>query len=114
MSENESEVYFIESLWVLQSTGGILIFEENYIDFRKEGMSTDLISSFLAAIVSFTDEAFADEIQHIQFSNRKIVFKFTEHVLFVIAISDKSRAPDFKIKKIIENIADSFYKNFSL
>ena len=106
--------YYIESLWILNHAG-ILLFEENYVDFaqpNQEGIPTDLITAFLSAILTFSDEAFADAIEHIQFSNRKMIFKSSEHVLFVIAAGETS-ANDTQIKKMIDEIAAKFGEKFN-
>ena len=81
------------------------------MDFRNEGISTDLISSFLSAILTFADEAFAEEIQHIKFSNRRILFEFSDQVLFILAVGDES-ASDSQIKKIFDQIAKKFNEQF--
>ncbi len=105
---SESPVSLIESLWILEKASGICIFEEYYVDFTRDGIETDLIASFLSALLSFADEAFEDAIQHIKLSNRKIVFEFSECVLFVVSISDDAPATDGQIKKAIEQIAKKF------
>ena len=106
--DNIDDKFFIESLWVLDNVSGICVFEENYVDFTNEGMSTDLIGSFLSALLTFADETFTDEIQHVQFSNRKIIFKFSEFLLFIIAVNEKAPISDFQVKKKIDEIAKVF------
>ena len=105
---NIDDSLLIESLWVLESRSGICVFEENYVDFTNEGMSTDLIGSFLSALLTFADETFTDEIQHVQFSNRKIIFKFSEFLLFIVAVNEKAPISDFQVKKKIDQIARVF------
>lgn len=100
--------FLIESLWVLDNVSGICVFEENYVDFTNEGMSTDLIGSFLSALLTFADETFTDEIQHVQFSNRKIIFKSSEFLLFIVAVNEKAPISDFQVKKKIDQIARMF------
>lgn len=112
MEKKENLMTRIESLWILEASSGICIFEENYVDFTKEGISSDLVASFLSALLSFAGEAFTDEIQHVKFSNRKIIFKFTEHVLFVISVSDKVSAEDVQIQRINNKIANRFIDKF--
>jgi len=115
MSEETEHIeVLIESLYILEKDSGICLFEENYVDITKDGISTDLISSFLSAILSFADETFADEIQHIQFSNRRILFNFSEHVLLVIAVHKETPATDFQIKRMIDNIASQFDQKYSI
>ncbi len=105
---NIDDKFFIESLWVLDNISGICVFEENYVDFTNEGMSTDLIGSFLSALLTFAGETFTDEIQHVQFANRKIIFEFTEYLLFIVAVNDKVPLSDFQIKRKIDQIARLF------
>ena len=105
---NIDDSLLIESLWVLESRSGICVFEENYVDFTNEGISTDLIGSFLSALLTFADETFTDEIQHVQFSNRKIIFKFSEFLLFIVAVNEKAPISDFQVKKKIDQIARVF------
>ena len=105
---NIDDSLLIESLWVLESRSGICVFEENYVDFTNEGISTDLIGSFLSALLTFADETFTDEIQHVQFSNRKIIFKFSEFLLFIIAVNENAPISDFQVKKKIDQIARVF------
>ena len=99
--DNIDDKFFIESLWVLENMSGICVFEENYVDFTNEGMSTDLIGSFLSALLTFADETFTDEIQHVQFANRKIIFEFSKYLLFIVAVNEKAPLSDFQIKKKI-------------
>jgi hypothetical protein len=102
--------FLIDGLWVLDYHSGICIFEENYRDWSTD-LSTDLISSFLTAILSFANEAFIDAIQFIQFANHKIIFEFNEHALFVIAVSD-SHISEEQLKATIEKVANKFIKKF--
>jgi len=106
--DSTDETFFIESLWVLESRSGICVFEENYVDFTNEGISTDLIASFLSALLTFADETFADEIQHVQFSNRKIIFQFSQYLMFIVAVNEKTPISDFQIKKKISQISKQF------
>lgn len=105
--------FLIQGLFILEKESGICVFEQNYVDITKDGMPTDLISSFLSAILSFAGETFTDEIQHIQFSNRKIIFEFSEHVLFVVIVSDAAPATDAQIKRIIRRIAEKFNAKYT-
>lgn len=110
--ENPKDELLIESLWILSSESGICIYEENYEDITKDGISVDLISSFISALLTFADETFTDEIKHIKFANRKIVFHFSEYFLFVIAVHDQAPASDREIKEVIIKIADEFNKKY--
>ena len=109
---NINDSFLIESLWVLENASGICVFEENYVDFTNEGMSTDLIGSFLSALITFAGETFTDEIQHVQFSNRKIIFKFSDYLLFIVAINDNVPLSDFQVKKKIDRIAGLFNEKY--
>ena len=113
MTETEKNEFLIESLWILEASSGICIFEENYVDFTVEGVSTDLIASFLSALLTFAGEAFTEEIQHVKFTNRKIYFQFSEYVLFVIAVNDNERYKDSQIIKIKNKIAKRFYDKYN-
>lgn len=104
------DFFLIDGLWVLEYNSGICIFEENYRDWSTD-LSTDLIASFLTAILSFANEAFIDAIQFIQFSNHKIIFEFNKHLLFVIAVSDSDISEE-RIKSTIEKISVKFIKKF--
>jgi hypothetical protein len=114
MMEEHKPDFLIESLWVLENRSKLCVFEENYSDFMKDGISTDMIGSFLAALLTFAKESFTDEIQFIKFSNRKIVFKFSKHLLFVIAFSDKDINRDHQIKEISNEIVNRFNEKFDL
>jgi len=103
------EYQLIDGLWILDDSG-ILIFEENYRDWSTD-LSTDLIASFLTAILSFANEAFIDAIKFIQFANHRIIFEFNKYALFVIAVSDSSISEE-QIKTIIETISDKFTQQF--
>lgn len=106
--EKFKEELLIESLWILSSESGICIYEENYEDITKDGINVDLISSFISALLTFADETFTDEIQHIKFVNRKIVFHFSDYFLFVVAVHDNAPASDAHIKQVILEIAEKF------
>jgi len=112
MISNKNSDFLIDSLWILEASSGLCIFEENYVDFTKEGISSDLVASFLSGILTFAGEAFADEIQYIQFSNRKIFFEFTKRVLFVIAISEKENNGYSQVKRMNNEIAIRFNKKY--
>jgi len=101
------EKYLIDSLWVLEAQSGIVIFEENYSDFTKEGMEADLMSAFLSALLSFTEESFTSDIEHIKLTDRKILFEPTQYVLFVVSQKDFSIS-DKRIKKMIKEISEKF------
>ena len=105
--------FLIDGLWILESSSRICIFEENYVDFIKEGKPTDIVSSFLAALLTFADETFIDEIQFIKFSNRKILFKFSQYLLFVFAINDKDMNKDYQVKAICNIIINRFNEKFA-
>ncbi len=110
-----SENFLIESIWILDKSSGLCIFEEIYEDFIKKGLDSDLIASFLSAILNFAGETFTEEIQFIKFTNRKILFEFSERTLFVIAIDDRDETPDYCIKEIIKEIVEKFndkYESF--
>lgn len=107
---NPDEDLIIESLWILDDESGICIFEENYRDITKEGVSTDMIASFLSAILMFAGETFAEEIQHIKFKNSKIIFDFSDHFLLVIAVSGDSS--DFRTKLIASEVKTRFNERF--
>ena len=112
MISNKNSDFLIDSLWILEASSGLCIFEENYVDFTKEGITSDLVASFLSGILTFAGEAFADEIQHIQFSNRKIFFEFTKHVLFVIAIREDISNGYGPVKSMNNEIAKRFNEKY--
>ena len=99
--------FLIDSLWILDYNSGICIFEENYKDWSQNGIGTDLIASFLTAILSFANETFIDAIQFIQFADHKIIFEFEKQFLFVIAVSNANVSEE-KMKKTIDKIAKKF------
>ena len=111
MEEKKLE-FLLDGLWILESTSRLCIFEENYVDFIKEGKPTDIVSSFLAALLTFADEAFTDEIQFIKFSNRKILFTFSQYLLFVFAINDKDTNKEYQIKDFCNRIISRFNEKF--
>ena len=111
--EGKKLEFLIDGLWILENSSRICIFEENYVDFIKEGKPTDIVSSFLAALLTFADETFIDEIQFIKFSNRKILFKFSQYLLFVFAINDKDINKDYQVKAICNIIINRFNEKFA-
>lgn len=108
----KQDKYLIDSLWVLDINSGIVIFEENYSDFTKEGMTADLMSAFLSALLSFTEESFTSNIEHIKLSDRKILFEPSEYVLFVVSQKDFSIG-DKRIMKLIKDISDKFGEKYN-
>jgi hypothetical protein len=109
--------FLIDGCWILRTLSGVCLVEEIYTDFKKEGISKDLITGFLSAIVSFSEEAFSDDLHSIKFSNHKILLRFTEEVIFVIAISyqNLSITDDVKtsMKAQINEIIDKIVENFN-
>ena len=67
--------FLIDGLWILEIESGSCLFEENYKKWSVQ--DTQLISSFLTAIRSFTKEAFSEDIEFIQFKTRKIIFEIS-------------------------------------
>lgn len=102
----------IDCLWILEPNSGICIFEENYEDITTEGTSIEVIAGFLSAILSFADEAFAETIQHIKFSNKKIFFELTDYALFVVAIKDERKINSNNTYELIKEISNQFYSQF--
>jgi len=99
----------IDGLWILDIESGSCLFEENYIKWSAK--DTQLISSFLTAIRSFTKEAFSEEIQFIQFKSRKIIFEISYKILFVIAVNN-SDLDDEILKKTIKKLIIQFNTTF--
>ncbi|MFX1236866.1 MAG: hypothetical protein ACFFAS_20580 [Promethearchaeota archaeon] len=107
----QSEEFVIDGIWILKNNSGVCLFEEIYVDFKKEGISKDLVSGLLSAIVSFIQDAFIDKLEYLMFSNRRLVLKYNPHVLFVVAISAKKvEDSDFKshIEECMNKINDAF------
>lgn len=104
--------FFIDSLWILEKSSGLCVFEENYVDFTKNGVSSDLVASFLSALLTFAGETFSEEIQYVKFSNRKIYFHVSDYVLYVIAINTKQLNNYYQIERLKRNIARSFNKKY--
>jgi hypothetical protein len=104
--------FLIDSIWILETCSGICIFEENYVDFTKEGLPTDMVGSFLTALSTFADEAFVDRIQHIKFSNRKIIFRTSKYFFFVIAISDDEHVSESQFRYISDKIIAKFNERY--
>jgi len=94
--------FLIDGIWILRIYSGVCLFEEIYADFKKEGISRDLVTGFLSAIVSFADEAFKDELRYIKFENHKILLRFTKHVIFVVALSIEDISASQEVKKTIK------------
>jgi hypothetical protein len=102
----------IESLWILERTSGICIFEENYVNFTKVGISSQIVASFLSALLKFAGEAFSDNVEFIKFSKRKMFFQFTKFFLFVIAINENDPWDETQVIKIRKTISKVFLKRF--
>ena len=100
----------IDGLWIIESISGSCLFEENYKKWSSK--DTQLIASFLSAIRSFSREAFSEDIEFIQFKNRKILFEVSGKVLFVIAVTNKSDASEKEIKMVVKNIIRRFNSRF--
>ncbi|TFG24424.1 MAG: hypothetical protein EU529_04455 [Promethearchaeota archaeon] len=103
---------FIDAVWISETESGIVIFEEIYKDITKYGISTDMILSFLSALVNFADEVFVGEIKHIKLSNHKIFFYFLKQIMLVISISDKIDMDETKVNVLIERIGKKFNLKF--
>lgn len=113
--------FLIDGVWILKTYSGICLFEEIYDeDLKRESITKDLITGFLTAIVSFAEEAFKDDIKHIKFSNHRIILEYTEHIIFVIAVSipkiymnrEIKEAFKHQINQTIERIVFKFNEKF--
>ncbi len=112
--------FLIDGCWILRTYSGVCLIEEIYADFKKEGISRDLITGFLSAIVSFADEAFKDELQYIKFANHKILLRFTKSVIYVVAFSilnvhlseDLRKSIKSEINEIIDKIILRFEEKY--
>ncbi|MFX1395641.1 MAG: hypothetical protein ACFFAS_01210 [Promethearchaeota archaeon] len=110
MDTDKHNKTIIDGLWILDTDSGLCFFEENYKKWSNK--DTQLISSFLAAICSFTKEAFSEEIEFIQFKSRKIFFNKNQQNLFIMAVSDPDVSLDFikmEMKTIIKKFNSSFH-----
>ncbi len=94
--------FLIDGCWILRTYSGICLVEEIYADFKRDGVSRDLITGFLSAIVSFATEAFNDKLEYIKFANHRIILRFTEEVIFVIALSIENIAISESVKATIK------------
>ncbi len=102
--------FLIDGLWILDVESGSCLFEENYKKWSKQ--DTQLISSFLTAIRSFTKEAFSEDIEFIQFKTRKIIFEISNKILFIIAVSNSDLDEEIlkiTIKELINQFNAKFY-----
>jgi len=91
--------FLIDGIWILRQYSGVCLFEEIYTDLKKGGISKDLITGFLSAIVSFAEEAFRDELKNIKFTKYKILLEFTKEVIIVVAISIQNLPVSTELKK---------------
>ncbi|MFX1277174.1 MAG: hypothetical protein ACFFBP_00845 [Promethearchaeota archaeon] len=101
--------FLIDGLWILDIDSGSCLFEENYKKWSIK--DTQLISSFLTAMRSFTKEAFSEDIQFIQFTHRKIIFEISGRILFIIAIQNSDLNKDI-LRYTIKEIINRFNKTF--
>ena len=104
--------FLIDGLWILRNYAGICLFEEIYTDFKKEGVSKDLITGLLSAIVSFSVEAFKDKLEFIKFESHKIILKFADDLLYIVAISLEPDIIEEAIYEKIDHIHTIFYKKY--
>ncbi|MBN1803366.1 MAG: hypothetical protein JW891_17780 [Candidatus Lokiarchaeota archaeon] len=101
--------FLIDGLWIMDIDSGLCFFEENYVKWSLK--DTQLISSFLAAIRSFTKEAFSEDIEFIQFRSRKIIFELSDQNLFIVAVSDPDASHEL-IRMTVKSIVKKFNSSF--
>jgi len=101
--------FVIDGLWILEIESGSCLFEENYKKWSIQ--DTQLISSFLTAIRSFTKEAFSEDIEFIQFKTRRIIFEISGKILFILAVSNSDFSEEI-LKSIIQNLINKFNEKF--
>ena len=92
------EEFLIDGLWILEIESGSCLFEENYKKWSSH--DTQLISSFLTAIRSFTKEVFSENIEFIQFKSRKIIFEISGRILFIFAITNSDLSEVYIVKTL--------------
>ncbi len=104
--------YIIESIWILEIKSGICLFEEIYKDLTKDNIDSNLVFSFLSALLSFAGEVFTDKIKHIALLNHKIFFDFSKYILIVVAINDEFQINEMQIRKFIKILNEKFSNKF--
>jgi len=109
--ENKIE-YVIESIWILELKSGVCLFEEVYKDLTKDDIDSNLMLSFLSALLSFAGEVFTDKIKHIALSNHRIFFDFSKYILTVVAINDEIQINEMQIRKFIYILTEKFNNKF--
>ncbi|MHA1147510.1 MAG: hypothetical protein ACTSR8_04630 [Promethearchaeota archaeon] len=102
----------IEGIWIIRNYAGICLYEAVYTDFKQEGISKDLITGLLSAIVSFSVECFNDKLEFIKFKNHKIILKFENDLLYIVAISLEPSIIEQAIYERINLISDTFSSKF--
>jgi len=106
------ENFLIDGIWIIRNHAGVCLFESIFTDFKKRGVSRDLITGLLTAIVSFSEEAFEDKLEYIKFKEHKIVLKFTKELMFIVAISEETDKVEKRILDKIDVITEKFYERF--
>ena len=101
--------FLIDGLWILDIDSGSCLFEENYKIWSVK--DTQLISSFLSAIRSFTREAFSEDIQFIKFTRHKVIFEISGRILFIIAVRNSVLNEEI-LRSTIKEIIKRFNKTF--
>lgn len=71
-------------LWILDRHAGICVFEQTFEDMPKT-MASDLVTGFFYAILTFSNEIAAQDIDHIQLKDIRIQFHGNDRLIFALA-----------------------------
>jgi hypothetical protein len=72
-------------LWILDRHAGICIYEQVFEEKVLEAMSSDLVTGFFYAILTFSNEIAAQDIDHIMLKDIRIQFFSNDRLIFALA-----------------------------
>jgi len=72
-------------LWILDRHAGICIYEQVFDEKVLEAMSSDLVTGFFYAILTFSNEIAAQDIDHIMLKDIRIQFFGNDRLIFALA-----------------------------
>lgn len=101
----------LESLWIINSKG-LCLLQQAFTD-KREFINKSIFSSFVSALLNFSDSVFDDQIDKISMGKIDVFCMPFEKGRFFVTIAARRGASEKYIQKKIKEIGDAFGTEYS-
>ncbi|MFW9921917.1 MAG: hypothetical protein ACFFDW_01365 [Candidatus Thorarchaeota archaeon] len=100
----------LESLWIINSNGLCLVHQ--VLNPNADLMNKSIFSSFLSALLTFSDSVFDDQLENIQMGKLDVHFKSFNNGKFLVAISTKRGLNIHFIQQKLLEVGEAFESEY--